>query len=410
MQVLDGPSGTRQPDALVRRTGVEGPANQPLAGQECYAGGGVPLPVRGVTSNQEYEAALASGLAIAGDAWAPRTTAARDRDWREFTGWVQASRLQSGQGLYAVTPNDIIVYFQSHWFPVHGPNGTWVLDGRPTVVPGTLHNVLGHLSTMFICIGRSQPWGSLADLSGCNPVASRVVQHYRMGYHRRCAASGYMPTAAVPWGRDLLSCLVPIVEARCNTLSVPQRMPIWRDLAALCLVPVLGDRGSDVGKLGLGSFTKAGDPRWSLGDTLSPGDIVHLRFLTKTRQYEPGPGKPVTFQGDSLCPLYRIQRLLVARQLWGCPVQTYIFSPLQRNNRSFKDEPLSGSALQQRFSLYLDECELNVGQSIHGGRRGRVQELDQTVGMGVGMQLMDIRSEATWRRYSDPSRPTRRRS
>ncbi len=406
---MDGPSGTRQPDALVRRTGEVRPANLPQNGLECYAGGGAPLPVRGVISSHEYDSALASGLAIAGDAWAPRTNSARDRVWREFTGWVQASRLQSGTGLFAVSPNDILVYFQSHWFPTHAPNGTWVLDGQPTVVPGTLHNVLSHLSTMFVCIGRNQPWGSSLDLSVCNPVASSVVQHYRMGYHRRCAGSGYVPTAAVPWGRDLLSSLVSTVEARCGTLATSQRMPILRDLAALCLIPVLGDRGSDVGKLGLNSFTKVGDSRWSITDDLSPGDVIHLRFLTKTRQFEPGPGKPITYQGDNLCPLLRIQRLVIARQLWGCPVQSYIFSPLMRNNRAFKDAPFEGSALQQRFVQYLDECGLNEGQTIHGGRRGRAQELDQTVGMGPGMALMDIRTEANWKRYADPSRPTRRR-
>ncbi len=387
-----------------------GSASHPLPGQECYAGGGVPLAVRGVTSPSEYGAALTSGLAIARDAWAPRTTVARDRAWREFTGWVQASRLESGQGVFAVTPNDLIVYLQAHWLPFHGINGTLVLDGRRSVVPGYLDGTLSHLSTMFICIGRSQPWASSQDLSRCNPVASRVIHDFRLGYRRRCAGVGYEPVASVPWGRELLSALVPAVEARCNSVPVAQRMPILRDLAALCLVPALGDRGSDVGKLVLGSFSRASDSRWKLGDDLSPGDVVTLRFLSKTRQFEPGPAKEITYVGDSLCPLFRIQKLLVARQLWGSPVETYIFSPLLRSNKAFKDEPYSGSSLQQRFSQYLDDCGLNEGQTIHGGRRGRIQDLDQTVGMGPGMALMDIRSRSTWTRYSDPGRKTRRRT
>ncbi len=409
MQVLDGPSGTRQPDAQVQRSWEVGPANQPLLGQECYGGGGIPLPVRGVTSASEYDSALASGLAIAGDAWAPRTTAARDRAWREFTGWVQASRLQSGSGLFAVSPNDVIVYFQAHWLPTHGAHGTLSLGGQRSVVPGYLDGTLSHLSTMFICIGRTQPWASLSDLSRCNPIASRVLQHFRLGYRRRCADAGYEPVAAVPWGQELLSTLIPAVEARCSSVPVAKRMPILRDLAALSLIPVLGDRGSDVGKLGTRSFSKAGDPNWKLGDDLSLWDIITVRFLSKTRQFEPGPGKEVTYHGNNLCPLTRIHNFIYARQLWDNPIETYIFSPLFRNNKSFKDEPLTGSALQQRFSHYLDECGINEGQTIHGGRRGRVQGLDQTVGMGPGMAMMDIRGEATWQRYADPSRPTRRR-
>ena len=87
------------------------------------------------------------------------------------------------------------------------------------------------------------------------------------------------------------------------------------------------------------------------------------------------------------------------------PCVHYLFSPLTRNQQSFKDAYMASSAIGKRVKQHLQTAALYAGESNHGFRRGHIQA-DAAAGLSssqISLQAQ-IKTDATAELYKNPIR------
>ena len=85
-----------------------------------------------------------------------------------------------------------------------------------------------------------------------------------------------------------------------------------------------------------------------------------------------------------------------------------MFSPQAKSKKALTDEALSSSAFGQRLREHLERAGLAGGETVHGLRRGRTQALSASgLSAEAVMEVMGMKSKATFQLYNDPTRPVR---
>ncbi|KAL4448042.1 hypothetical protein ABPG75_005261 [Micractinium tetrahymenae] len=90
------------------------------------------------------------------------------------------------------TPEDVAVFFESHWLPKHG--SSLLEDGAVHAAPSYLASTVSHLRGFFKRLGRDGQF-SHATQTG-NPCCDDLITKLTSTYHQQCWQQGYAEKSA----------------------------------------------------------------------------------------------------------------------------------------------------------------------------------------------------------------------
>ncbi|GIM15341.1 hypothetical protein Vretimale_18025, partial [Volvox reticuliferus] len=354
--------------------------------------------------------ALVSAYALHRSQWVPKTWRKIQKASQEFHEWLLERRLPTT--LLTCEPSLVVEYLEGAWVSRHP--GRLRADRRPSA--SALDAITSHLSTAFRLLSRDGPYDPVSGRG--NPCDSTIVRGYTKGNRRSAGRAGHCERSAVPLeiGKFHALCLYLCREAAVEVEPFLRSL-FLRDLAVFTLMWHTYQRGHDIGKLMLSDFREVahGHSEYS-GWPLPPldpdlrvpsGTLLRIEELgTKTHQGRRAPAIMVRpSEEPSACPLGALSLYMDLCRTLGMPVEGYLFRPVIRGGRRYREAPLSTEALEHRLVMHLEAAGLYGGETIHSFRRGSLQHALQ---MGVSeadlMRLSHIRSIATLRRYVDPTR------
>lgn len=193
-----------------------------------------------------------------------------------------------------------------------------------------------------------------------------------------------------------------------------QRTVLCRDACLLLCLWESCLRGHDIGMLGLDSFiTSRGEllclqlhPVYQL----KAGDIYLIKpASTNSRQTSDAGAVTRTVPDEQLMSLPQwISLLLWEYRDGGRPTLQHLFSALQGGAHDHFDfsQPMQGPAIYARLKLSLQKANVYRGQSLHSGRRGRLQhEAAQGKSTEELLSLALINTDSVLKqKYLDPAR------
>ncbi len=106
------------------------------------------------------------------------------------------------------------------------------------------------------------------------------------------------------------------------------------------------------------------------------------------------------------CFLRRLHRFVYLCTYAGIPLQPFLLRPQKDNRQGFKESCLSSSELNKRFQKVLADHGLWDGETLHGVRRGSLQQ-DATGGASIeaiGRHALHAPPYTTTEQYLDTSR------
>ena len=186
-----------------------------------------------------------------------------------------------------------------------------------------------------------------------------------------------------------------------------KRLVLERDTVMILLMWESYLRGRDCGKVTLADFFHAqGQPlSYPLPAAVPEGYTVLLApYGTKTIRGQRAAPNTLTATGQPAHSF--VHRLVLYLHHRGQePIFHCLFSPLTRNQQSFKDEPMTSSAIGKRVKQHLESAALYAGESNHGFRRGHIQA-DAAAGLSnsqIGLQAQ-IKTDTIVELYKNPIR------
>ncbi|KAL4452526.1 hypothetical protein ABPG75_008188, partial [Micractinium tetrahymenae] len=122
----------------------------------------------------------------------PSTSAAAAAVSSEFCSWLAARSLARRITLQTCTPEDVAVFFESHWLPKHC--SSLLEDGAVHAAPSYLASTVSHLRGFFKRLGRDGQF-SHATQTG-NPCCDDLITKLTSTYHQQCWQQGYVEKSA----------------------------------------------------------------------------------------------------------------------------------------------------------------------------------------------------------------------
>lgn len=385
------------------------------AGGAALRGGSVLEPVSGLdggagSASGGYEALAAAALARAAEVASHReragTTRRRHRALMELAEWcLTVPRRPEPEDC---TPEEILVYLEGAWHVRHKGLYRHPATGEALASPGYLVGAVSALRTGLRRMG-------VADDD--NPTNAQMVLDYVEGYERKLFELGYRVSGAVPASLPELLAVLEYLDRRAGTpgttaLSVALYR---RDAAAFLYLWYSAARGYEAGKLRTQDLLLCDTvltPAWPLvvsgGLSVADQVLAEPGFGTKGH-YESQDGiltLPATVADSRLCLMRRFRQLSDAMEACGSPILDYIFCTMSTGRGAFLTPGgVTGGALNERLKTYLTELGLNLGHSLHGVKRGRLQ-FDR---VESGMLLADVAAGrhadvATTVKYLHPTR------
>lgn len=372
--------------------------------------------------------------------------------FQEFAAWYTTMMQALGipRSPYAALPEDLVLYHQQHWIPVHGET---MLAGKLWPAPGSLTSNFSMLSAIFEargrtglhssetqvrlqgahgrpCAGKGAEEGQLtpflAALQTGNPVKSKVVADYKEGYARYLTALGYATTSATHFRVEKLEQLVALVSAAQGTArdaldwadkaATVKYLLLERDMLGICGPWECYLRGHDMGRLtklcvqdrhGWSLFPQLVEEHY----TISPGQPYQLAPNgTKTTQRQRAgvvrlEARPAG--QEELCFLRRLQRFQQECKRGSISESDFLLRPEAADHQDFKPEAMTSCALNKRFQSLLRKHGLYEGETLHGIRRGTMQHAVNTgsTPAEVGARALQVTPSVT-QMYLDTSRET----
>lgn len=362
--------------------------------------------------NAQYLAqGVQSALQVQQRAFADNTVRRQQAAIAEFSQWLQVH----GQGAEVTncTPEHVMAYMELHWIPRRS-------TPKRAAAPSSVTTTLSLLSTQFRLLGRGQAYDELA--CDGNPCQSSDLLLYRRGVTRGAGQDGYQEQSATPLSYELLRTLVQHIRAQVPKVTLLDQLLLHRDVACYTLMWATASRGHDCGKLRLDDFRDPADHRRAYpgqsfplpsppsGQYPAGYHLVLAQLGTKTYQGRRAPTVliPPALDAD-VCPVRALatytQACLQPGVPPGSPVTEYLFRPLTRGHRGFRNAAMSSSGMAYRLRQHLQNAGEYTGESCHSFRRGVLQHA-QTGGATEGelLALGQIRSTSTLKRYLDPTR------
>ncbi|GAB4815694.1 hypothetical protein N2152v2_002740 [Parachlorella kessleri] len=349
----------------------------------------------------DCRAALHGATATMLHAHAPDTVKRRQQHAAEAEAFFASLPKELGVSLKTAGPEHVLWFVRQHWLPRH--TGTVLPDGSQVAAPSSLNGLLSALSTSFELLGRRGPWDEAAR-SG-NPIHSKDITVFKLGYARQTAAAGFEEGSAIEWRESEVQQLVQGLDARAvlklaeyqlcaghgrthgAQQALQEALLLDRDAFAVVYLWQSMQRGKEAGSLALDDFALPDGsalpqplpfplPNGFQVDVYPGGIKQHPgKRVLEPSSFVQQEGLNVLLQVPArLEQLMRLRReadrLFPGQQM---AVQHYLICPSAKSRLGFEDRPLPTSALYNRIVKAAKELGLYRGQSLHGFRRGSLQ-------------------------------------
>lgn len=356
-----------------------------FATQAAPTGGGGPTLGLAATL-QHYRDALAAGEARCAGREEPKTAAFREEVLGKFRAWTAGLDASVRPNLLNCTPTDIVAFMEGWWLPRHG--GEFFSESAGRCVPSShyVERVLGCLSKAFTLAGRELY--HTADRPTGNPVRSRLVTDWRVGYRRQLWREGYRSSGAVPMTADKLRSLIAALGA--DVTASPDgslvRARLLRDLCGILYLWHGAQRGAECGALKTSDLWRIGASGlehawgWVTTGPHSEGEAVLIEPSggTKKAKHE-HPGtieiRVLPPEEGEICFVRWLRTYSEAMASCGYPLMTdgWLFRPCTRGGGGFQHAPTQSSAMNKAMQDHLSGHGLWEGETLHGIRRGSMQ-------------------------------------
>lgn len=363
-----------------------------------------------------YSQSLASAASVISHATVDATVARRMALGRELQDWLSRLPPPFPRTLMAVRPQELLVFFQSHWVSAHAGSQ---LEGLPHKVasPQGVSSALSHLSTLFDQLGRR---GAYDHASGTgNPCDCSEIRCYKQGYARELWQAGYQERSAVPITLAKVTALAKHLIGQLTAVgpSGPILSPLGhleasRDLCLLLYSWHSAMRGTEGGRLCLADLHNAArQPLYPSAYTptvAAPLELwVYPTHGTKTNKRGRNHQDPVhltTLAERPLCPITWLWYYMSSCHRMGHPILHYLFRPLNPAWTGFKEQAYSCSSFAQMLKARLLQLGLYEGETAHSFRRGTLQSTFAQSGLLAAAQQGRIKTPQVLARYLDPHR------
>lgn len=141
----------------------------------------------------EYYQGLQQGAATSAAYRKVATNAAGSKAWAEFSQWMAARASILGRGPWDATPQDLVVYMETHWLPRHGE--LMLSDQQLHASPGYVRGILSHLSSIYKLAGKETAWDDRTQVRSLGLARNVCIL---LGLHR-CRGRPYMQLKGSQW-------------------------------------------------------------------------------------------------------------------------------------------------------------------------------------------------------------------
>ena len=174
--------------------------------------------------------------------------------------------LPYGLTLRNCSPEDLLVYFEKVYVPLH--SGSVTTSGHLLAAPSTISGIKSHLRQIFKQLGRGDTWDE--QLRKGNPASSDRVQQWQQGQRKTSIAVDFRTTGAKEMSEAKMIKLQQHLYH--GLFSAPDSSPadralLARDGLAFSLLWETGMRGINAAAIELADFQLPGQDRGSLACT-----------------------------------------------------------------------------------------------------------------------------------------------
>jgi hypothetical protein len=128
--------------------------------------------------------------------------------------------------------------------------------------------------------------------------------------------------------------------------------------------------------------------------SMAVGDVLHFRPYELKQNFHP-QDMLVPYQTGVLCPVTRLQQLLVESFQQGQPITQYLCRPLAPDHKRFLEASLSVAAFESDVDSHFSAAGVTYHATLHGGRRGSLQTMHQAgqplAAVGEKAQIKTVR-------------------
>lgn len=322
-----------------------------------------------------YGKSLEWGAEIAGRGNGVGGDESRQRVWDEYREFLG----KNAYGVIVETANaeDIVAFIRGYWIPKHVEACQTVAgdSGSKVVSMATVKQTLQHISKCYEILGKE---GSK------NPVKSEAVRAFKAGYQQMLHELSVREKKAVVFKEGKLEDVVAFATEEIGKMAEGiDRCCAIMDLAAILYLWETWVRGKECGTL---------ERRQVHED-----EGVALPGWRKTVQAEPSSRIELERGKTTITFLGATAMLIKEAEVIGQPVgEGFLFRPLTRDRKRFRQEAITSGALRLRIQKVLKRAGLYEGETLHSFRRSAAQHAVEIQGITVEEAMRRGR----WRTFS----------
>jgi integrase len=286
----------------------------------------------------------------------------RRKVWAEYREFL--SKNAYGISVETATAEDVLAFIRGYWIPKHVEACRTVVGatGSKVVSMATVKQTLQHVSKCYDMLGRE---------GRNNPVKSEAVRAFKDGYRRILYELGVREKKAVVFKEGKLEELVEFIVKEIEKMPEGlERCCSIMDLAAILYLWESWVRGKECGSL---------ERR-----QVHENEGITLPGWSKTVRAEPSNRIEEEREKDTITFLEATAMLIKEAEAIGQPVKEgFLFRPLTRDRKGFRQEAIAAGALRLRIQSVLKKAGLFEGETLHSFRRSAAQHAVEVRGFTV---------------------------
>jgi integrase len=313
-------------------------------------------------TNWVYGKSLEWSAEIAGKAKSDGGDESRRKIWAEYRKFL--SKNAYGVTVETARAEDVLAFIRGFWIPRHVDSCRTVAGatGSKVVALSTVKHALQDVSKCYDILGRE---------GRDNPAKGESVRAFKEGYRRMLHDLGVREKKAVVFKEGKIEDVVAFLVKEIGKMSPGlERCCEIMDLAAILYLWEAWVRGKECGSL---------EKRQVRED-----EGVALPGWSKTVQAEPSGRIELEQKKGSMTFLKAAAALVKETEAIGQPVgEGFLFRPLTRDRKSFRQEAIAAGALRLRIQKVLKRAGVYEGETLHSFRRSAAQHAVEVRGCTV---------------------------
>jgi integrase len=286
----------------------------------------------------------------------------RRKTWGEYREFLEKNAY--GVSVETATAEDVLAFVRGYWIPRHVESCRTVVGGtgKKVVAFSTMRKTIEHVSKCYDMLG----------LEGSrNPAKSEAVKAFKEGYKRMLHELGVREKKAVVFKEEKLDGVVEYVVQEIRGMPEGlERCCTIMDLAAILYLWEAWVRGKECGNL---------ERRQVHED-----EGVALPGWSKTVRAEPSARIELERSKSTITFLEAAAMLVKEAETIKQPIgDGFLFRPLRRDRRGFRQEAIASGALRLRIQNLLKRAGLFAGETLHSFRRSAAQHAMEIRGLTV---------------------------